>query len=192
MNENIATLCYGGEPLLPDRGSYRAGISFGAIVTDIGGGPPRGRMRSLNNAVTVSVTYTMDLCQTQWFLDKWYTELQEGTLPIKLSLELTGSDLAEGVEYVATIVGASIPSMPMVGCNKIGLSLSVVPQIDRCVSAARALCYEAFGGDLSWVINNIDSLVHPFERFTYNDLINDNKRYASIITDYEHTIENLL
>lgn len=156
--ETIPTLCFGGKQMLPDRDSYRPGISFGAVVTDIGGGPPRSRMQSLNNAVTVSVTYTFDLCETQWFLDKWYTELQEGTLPIKLPLELTGSDLLNGTEYVATILGADIPSFAMVGVNKIGLSLSVVPIIDRCVSAARILCYEAFGGDLGWVINNIEGL----------------------------------
>lgn len=159
--ETIPTLCFGGKQMLPDRDSYRPGISFGAVVTDIGGGPPRSRMQSLNNAVTVSVTYTFDLCETQWFLDKWYTELREGTLPIKLPLELTGSDLLNGTEYVATIMGADIPSFAMVGVNKIGLSLSVVPIIDRCVSAARILCYEAFGGDLGWVINNIEYVVEP-------------------------------
>ena len=164
MAEEIVELVFGGEPLLPDRGSYKLGIAFGAIVTDIGNGPVRSRANGLNNSVNVSCTYTLDTVMTQWFMDLWYSVLKEGQMPLKARLDLTGSDLTDETWYVTTIIGASLPQYTGL-INKITVQYNAVPLIGRELSASRALVYEAFGYDVPWALENMSGLLDSFARF---------------------------
>lgn len=161
----ITKLCFGGKPLLPDRDSYQVGIAYGAVATDIGSGPVRVRAQYRNNSVNTTVTYTFNACELQWFMDVYYVALKEGQLPVEVRLDLNGSDLVDETWYVATIIGA--PSAPVwTGIYaKISVTYNAVPIFDRCVSTSRIALYEAFGHDLRWVIDNVDSLVSPLARF---------------------------
>lgn len=161
----ITELCFGGQPLLPDRDSYQPGVAYGAVTTDIGGGPVRARANYRNNSVNTTVTYTLNACELQWFMDVYYVALREGQLPVKVRLDLNGSDLVDETWYVATIIGA--PSAPVwTGIYaKISVTYNAVPIFDRCVSTSRIAVYSAFGNDTGWMLANIDSIVSPLARF---------------------------
>ena len=160
----ITSLCFGGQPLLPDRDSYQNGIAYGAINSDIGGGPVRQRANYRNNSVNTTVTYTLNACELQWFMDVYYVALKEGQLPVSVRLDLTASDLVDETWYVATILAISAPMWTGI-IAKISVTYNAVPIFDRCVSTSRIAIYEAFGNDAGWVINNIDSLLSPLARF---------------------------
>lgn len=166
MADELADLCYGGEMILPDRDSYQLGMAYGAVGTDIGGGPRRQRAQYRNNSVNVTVNYTMDACQTQWFMDFYYATLAEGQLPVNVRLDLTGSDLIDETIYVATITQAPFPSRYDAILNTVSVTYNAVPKIDRCTSLSRVDVYQAFGRDTGWVINNIDSLLENLGRIT--------------------------
>lgn len=164
MAETIPKFQFGDEPVLPDRDSYKLGVPFGALITDIGNGPVRSRASGLNNSVNVSCTYTFEPYMTQWFNDLWFTELREGQLPLEVRLDLNGSDLSDETWYVATIVNISAPTYTGL-ISKYTITFNAVPKIDRAVSEARLLIYEAFGKDAGWAFDNIDGLLDPLERF---------------------------
>lgn len=161
MAENITPFCFGGEPVLPDRDSYKLGLAFGALITDIGNGPVRSRANGLNNSVNVSCTYTFDACMMQWFMDMWYTVLREGQMPLEVRLDLNGSDLADETWYVATIVDAGLPQYTGI-IGKVTLTFNAVPKIDRCLSESRLIVYQAFGKNANM---DISHLLDSFARF---------------------------
>ena len=164
MNEeDLPTLCFGQEPLLPDRDSYQLGVAYGAINSDIGGGPVRSRANFRNNSVNVTATYTLDPCQTQGFMDWYYAETLEGQLPVRVRLDLTGSDLVDETWYVATILSISAPTYTGV-YSRISVTYNAVPQIDKCVSQSRSVVYQAFGSDTGWIIANIDRVLSGLAR----------------------------
>lgn len=162
MEEEIPSLCFAGEPLLPDRDSYQLPLASGAIGTDLPGGPMRVRQNRLNNSVNVTVSYTLNQIQTQYWMDLYYGVLLEGALPIRVRLDLTGTDLLDEVWYVATIVpgSASFPQYTAI-VNTITVTYNAVPQIDRCVMQSRILLAESFGG----YPVGIETILSPFARF---------------------------
>lgn len=145
MSEDIRSLCFCGEPLIPDRDSYSLPLANGNVYTDLPGGPVRVRTNTRNNSVNITCQYTLDAAQSSYFADMYYGVLREGTLPIRVRLELTANDLLDEVWYVATIIDAQFPQYTGI-VNTVSVTYNAVPQIDRCVSEARALMYEAFGG----------------------------------------------
>lgn len=161
----ITKLCFGGQPLLPDRDSYQTGIAYGALNSDLGGGPVRQRANYRNNSVNTTVTYTFNASELQWFMDVYYVALKEGQLPVEVRLDLTASDLCDKTWYIATIIGA--PSAPVwTGIYaKITVSYNAVPIFDKCVSLSRIDVYQAFGNDTGWLINNFDTVMLPLARF---------------------------
>ena len=138
-------LCFGGEPLIPDRDSYSLPLPYGAVTSDLPGGPVRVRANTLNNSVTITVQYTLDACQTDYFCSMYYGALREGQLPVKARLDLNGHDLVDETEYVCTILGAQFPQYTGI-VNTVSVTYNAVPIVDRCLMAARALMYEALGG----------------------------------------------
>jgi len=157
----VDKLIYGGEPILPDRDSYRPGVSFGALVSDIGSGPVRSRGLYRNNSVNTSVTYTLTANQLQYFMDTYYGALREGQLPIEVRLDLTASDLADETWYVATIIQAPSAAIWTGIYAQITVVYNAVPLIDRAVSASRQVAYEALGDYAAWDITHI---LDPLER----------------------------
>lgn len=125
----VRSLIFDDEPLLPDRSSYNVVVAYGAKTTDIGLGPRRVGGTTLNNSITQTVTYTLDACQTQYFMDLYYGELLEGQLPLRILLEVSGSDLSRDRWYIATIVGA--PTFPTYTgiVNQVSVSYNLVPDV---------------------------------------------------------------
>lgn len=148
MDEDIPLLCFAGEPILPDRDSYSIPVAFDNVVTNLTGGPARSRANYRNGAVTINVTYTLNYNQCVYFSDLYYGPLLEGSMPIRLRLALTPADIADNAEYVCTIVSApQFPRFPGT-INTLTITVNAVPLRDRCLSEARQLLFEAWGGYL--------------------------------------------
>lgn len=161
MTEEIKSLCFAGEPLLPDRDSYQLPLANGAIPSDLPGGPMRLRQNSLNNSVNVSVQYTLNQLQTQYWLDLYYGELLEGAVPLRVRLDLNGTDLLDETWYVATIVPGTASFAYTGIVNTLSVTYNAVPLVDRCVMKSRILLAEAFGG----YPKGIETVLSPFARF---------------------------
>lgn len=103
--DELATLRFEGEYLVPLQAGYTLSGPYGALVTDVTGGMPSIRRNTVNNAQLVTATYDLpNPAMVAWF-QMWYQLYTlEGSLPFKAMLSL-----GEATPEVYVVVALTAP-----------------------------------------------------------------------------------
>lgn len=123
---DLDTLMFGGEPMLPERGSYSVKLQGGVVSSDFDAGLDKQDIQFLNSPYQVSCTYfALDGFKAA-YVESFFNRQRGQKFIANL---LIGTNDIE--EFVVQLIGT--PKMSQTGNNgEISVTYKVEPAIDRC------------------------------------------------------------
>lgn len=116
---------YGGQPILPEKDSYRVSTPYGVVTSDTAGGLLKSQLQFFNEPYTVNVNYIA--------VDQFKISYIENFLLRNAGQKFIATLLIGGVleEFVVQYLGQ--PQISQTGFNgNVSLTLQVEPAVDVC------------------------------------------------------------
>lgn len=146
--------------LLPSKPGYSVGDSADAVLrAKVGAGPSRQRLDFPRAPHQVTVSFSLDSAQYDYWRAFWSTGIEYGSLPFLIDLIIDAEDLAE---YEAKFVPGSVSLSDVSGLRyQVDAILEVKPNVrDREYDETLVMLYDIYGEDVPIILNMLEKLVN--------------------------------